>query len=184
MDENQDQTQDQTPSPLIRDKSPVISPLIPSSRGTSSLIPGLKRVLIKPKFTIPTKIVPILIIIVVLSAGIFSGLILSSRNKSQSAKVKSAIQEENLTPEQKTSFNQTFRDQAEGVIQKNDKLDKYAQGTHKLIRPGGEDQTAYLTSSVLDLDQYLGKKAKVFGETFGSSQVGWLMDVGKVEVQK
>ena len=28
-----------------------------------------------------------------------------------------------------------------------------------------------------------GKKVKVFGETFGSSQVGWLMDVGKVEVQ-
>jgi len=50
------------------------------------------------------------------------------------------------------------------------------------LRPGGESQTAYLTSSVLDLDEYVGKKVKVFGETFGSSQVGWLMDVGKVEV--
>lgn len=149
----------------------------------SSPIPGLKRVPIKARFSLPTKAVPILIIIVVLAAGIFSGLVLSSRNKSRASTAKSSIQEENLTPEQKTSFNQTFKDSAEGVIQKNDKLDKYAQGTHKLIRPGGEDQTAFLTSSVLDLDQYVGKKVKVFGETFGSTQVGWLMDVGKVEVQ-
>lgn len=147
-------------------------------------IPGLKRVPLpsESKFGIPAKIVPIVIIVLVVGAGILSGLVLSSRSKSQSS-IKAAINEESLSPEQKTSFNQTFKDSAEGVIQKNDKLDKYAQGTHRLIRPGGDSQTAYLTSSVLDLDQYVGKKVKVFGETFGSSQVGWLMDVGKVEVQ-
>lgn len=128
-----------------------------------------------------SKFIPIIIIILVVGAGIFSGLVVSSRNKS--AKISSAaISEENLTPQAKESFAQTFRDQAEGTIEKNDQFDKYAQGTHKLIRPGGESQTAYLTSSVLDLDQYLGKKVKVYGETFGSSQVGWLMDVGKVDV--
>ena len=31
-------------------------------------------------------------------------------------------------------------------------------------------------------DEYVGKKVKVYGETFGSGQVAWLMDVGKVEV--
>jgi len=132
---------------------------------------------------LPTKFLPIFIILVVVTAGIFSGLVFSSRNKI--AKVnsqKAALSEETLTGEQKQSFNQTFRDEAEGVVERNDKLDKYAQGTHKLIRPGGESQTAYLTSSVLDLDEYVGKKVKVFGETFGSSQVGWLMDVGKVEI--
>lgn len=148
-------------------------------------IPGLKRApfMAKPKFKIPTNIVPIVIIVLVVGAGILSGLVISSRSKSQTSGTKAAIDVSSLTPEQTTSFNQTFKDSAEGVIQKNDKLDKYAQGTHRLIRPGGDDQTAYLTSSVLDLDQYVGKKVKVFGETFGSSQVGWLMDVGKVEVQ-
>lgn len=126
-----------------------------------------------------SKALPFLIIIIIVGAGIFSGLVLSSRNKSAA---QSAIKEEDLTPQAKESFNQTFRDEAEGTIEKNDELDKYAQGTHKLIRPGGEDQTAFLTSSVLDLDEFVGKKVKVFGETFGSSQVGWLMDVGKVEV--
>lgn len=134
-----------------------------------------------------SKYLPILIIVLLVAAGIISGLVLSSRNKAAAQNksiAKSAIDENTLAPAQKQSFNQTFKDQAEGVVQKNDKLDKYAQGTHKLIRPGGDSQTAFLTSSVLDLDAYLGKKVKVFGETFGSSQVGWLMDVGKVEVQK
>lgn len=126
------------------------------------------------------KAAPFLIVLAIVAAGIFSGLVASSRGKSAAS---SSIKEEELTPEVKQSFAQTFRDEAEGTIEKNAEFDTYAQGTHKLLRPGGEDQTAFLTSSVLDLDEYVGKKVKVFGETFGSSQVGWLMDVGKVEVQ-
>ncbi len=128
------------------------------------------------------KLTPIVLIIFIIAGGAISGLYLSSLAR-KTAEKSPISQEEQLTPEVKQSFNQTFRDQAEGVVEKNDKLDKYAQGTHKLNRLGGESQTAFLTSSVLDLDQYVGKKVKVFGETFGSSQVGWLMDVGKVEVQ-
>lgn len=131
-------------------------------------------------------IIPIVLIALVVVAGIFTGIVLSSRGKNAAkakAASKASINEDTLNPEQKQSFTQTFRDSSDGVIQKNDTMDKYAQGTHRLVRPGGEDQTAFLTSSVLDLDQFIGKKVKVFGETFGSSQVGWLMDVGKVEVQ-
>lgn len=130
-----------------------------------------------------SKFLPFIIIILVVAAGIFSGLIASSRTKAKASQSASVVEEE-LSGPQKESFSQTFRDQAEGTIEKNDKPDKYAQGTHKLLRPGGESQTAYLTSSVLDLDQYVGKKVKVSGETFGSSQVGWLMDVGKVEINE
>lgn len=126
-------------------------------------------------------IIPIAVIVIIVAAGILTGIIISSRNKNAIIAKKAALVEEDLPEAQKQSFSKTFRDDAEGVIEKND-LDKYAQGTHKLIRPGGEDQTAFLTSSVLDLDQYIGKKVKVFGETFSSSQVGWLMDVGKVEI--
>jgi len=128
------------------------------------------------------KFLPFILIIVIVTAGIFSGLVFSSRSKSSQLPSGSIANEESLSPEVQESFNQTFRDEAEGTIERNDEKDKYAQGTHKLIRPGGESQTAYLTSSTLDLDDYNGKKVKVFGETFGSSQVGWLMDVGKVEV--
>jgi len=149
----------------------------------------------QPRQTIPfrssskngmlSKLLPLVLIIVIVAIGTFSGLLLSSKAKSSQKLAASAFQnQKDLPPDVQKSFNQTFKDQAEGVIQKNDQFDKYAQGTHKLIRPGGESQTAYLTSSVLDLDQYNGKKVKVYGETFGSSQVGWLMDVGKVEVEQ
>ena len=137
-----------------------------------------------PKQAKLTKIIPYLVVVLLVGLGIFTGLVASSvqKAKAQNQQAKS-IEEEELSPQQQESFAQTFRDEAEGTVEKNDDLDKYAQGTHKLLRPGGESQTAYLTSSVLDLDEYVGKKVKVFGETFGSSQVGWLMDVGKVEVQ-
>ncbi len=41
-----------------------------------------------------------------------------------------------------------------------------------------------LTSSVVDLSQYEGKKVKVYGETQKAIKEGWLMDVGKVEEAK
>lgn len=72
-----------------------------------------------------------------------------------------------------------FKDQAVGIIEKGG-VD--GEGTHKLIREGGPSQTAYLTSSVLDLDQFVGKKVRVWGETFAAQKAGWLMDVGRVEV--
>lgn len=158
--------------PINPQVNPQTAPQVQTLKKTPSQVPTSKF----------KKFLPFILIIVIVTAGIFSGLIFSSRSKSSQLPPGSVASEENLSPEVKESFNQTFRDEAEGIIESNDEKDKYAQGTHKLIRPGGESQTAYLTSSTLDLDDYNGKKVKVFGETFGSSQVGWLMDVGKVEV--
>lgn len=75
----------------------------------------------------------------------------------------------------------TFRDSAEGRIEVNDNSD-IPEGSHKLIRPGGPSQTAYLTSSVVDLSQFLGKCVQVWGETFAAQRAGWLMDVGRVKI--
>lgn len=72
-----------------------------------------------------------------------------------------------------------FKDSAEGELQIGG---INGEGTHRLIRAGGESQTVYLTSSVLDLSQFEGKNVKVWGETFAAQKAGWLMDVGKVEV--
>jgi len=51
-----------------------------------------------------------------------------------------------------------------------------------LIRPGGDSQNVYLTSTVIDLESFVGKKVEVWGETIGAREAGWLMDVGKVKV--
>jgi len=74
----------------------------------------------------------------------------------------------------------TFKDSAVGVIQK-DGTD--GEGTHQLIRDGGPSQTVTLMSSVIDLDQYAGKKVKVYGQTMAAQKAAWLMDVGRVELQ-
>lgn len=56
------------------------------------------------------------------------------------------------------------------------------EGAYHLVRPGGDSQNVYLTSSTVDLSQFVGKKIKVWGKTQTAQYAGWLMDVGKVEV--
>ncbi len=75
----------------------------------------------------------------------------------------------------------TFPDEAEGTLKEGG---FEGEGSFHLERPGGEDQTAYLTSSTVDLAEFVGKKVKVRGQTFTAEKAGWLMDVGYVEVVK
>jgi len=77
------------------------------------------------------------------------------------------------------SNNEVFKDSAEGYLEKGG-ID--GEGSHKLLRSGGVSQTVYLTSSVTDLDKFIGMEIKVWGETYQGQQAGWLMDVGKIEV--
>lgn len=56
------------------------------------------------------------------------------------------------------------------------------EGQFHLVRPGGDSQSVYLTSSTLDLSKFVGKKIKVWGQTQAAQYAGWLMDVGRVEV--
>ena len=73
----------------------------------------------------------------------------------------------------------TFKDVAEGEL-KEGGID--GEGQYHLVRPGGETQYVYLTSSVVDLGLIKGRKIKVWGQTQKAQSAPWLMDVGKVEV--
>ncbi|MDO8741867.1 MAG: hypothetical protein Q7J11_01850, partial [Candidatus Roizmanbacteria bacterium] len=75
----------------------------------------------------------------------------------------------------------TFKDSAEGVLREGG-ID--GEGNFHLERPGGVSQNVYMTSTTVDLSNYIGKKVKVWGQTFQAEKAGWLMDVGSVEVQK
>lgn len=74
----------------------------------------------------------------------------------------------------------TFRDTATGNLSENDGK-VTTEGTHILLR-GDVSQNVYLTSSVIDLSKYTGKKVQVWGETFQGQKAGWLMDVGRIKV--
>lgn len=57
-----------------------------------------------------------------------------------------------------------------------------SEGSHHLVRPGGESQNVYLSSSVMDLKLFEGARVKVSGETFKGQKAGWLMDAVRLEV--
>ncbi len=56
------------------------------------------------------------------------------------------------------------------------------EGTHYLERDAGESKRVYLTSTVLDLQSFEGKKVQVWGNTVASQNAPWLLDVGKIKV--
>jgi len=76
---------------------------------------------------------------------------------------------------------ETFKDQAEGIL-KDGGFE--GEGSFHLERPGGISQNVYMTSTTIDLSQFLGKKVRVWGATFETEKAGWLMDVGYIEVIK
>lgn len=78
-----------------------------------------------------------------------------------------------------TGDTKIFKDTAEGKLEEGG---VEGEGQYHLVRPGGDSQNVYLTSSLVDLSLFLGKKIKVWGETQRAQTAGWLMDVGRVEI--
>lgn len=73
-----------------------------------------------------------------------------------------------------------YPDTAEGKLQTGG---IEGEGAYHLVRPGGDSQNVYLTSSEVDLSQFVNKQIEVWGKTQAAQHAGWLMDVGRVEVQ-
>lgn len=73
----------------------------------------------------------------------------------------------------------SFRDNVQGILQPGG---IGGEGSHHLERGIDKSQWVYLTSSVVDLDNFAGHKVEVWGETFQGKKAGWLMDVGKLKV--
>lgn len=127
-------------------------------------------------------IAPLLVIgLLVISAGVGTGWFLSggSKGKVLGNGSEAAPGAKQTETEAGIADEETFRDSAEGTLESGG---IEGEGTHHLVREGGESQTVYLTSTVIDLESFVGKKVKVWGETITARQAGWLMDVGKVKV--
>lgn len=118
-------------------------------------------------------------IVLIIAGGILSGFLLSSATRRQATIAPTTSSQTGASKVVGSPDSKTFRDTAEGVLEVGS---INGEGTHRLVRSGGESQTVYLTSSVLDLNQFIGKKVRVWGETFAAKKAGWLMDVGKIEI--
>ncbi|MDO8582959.1 MAG: hypothetical protein Q7R51_00325 [bacterium] len=74
----------------------------------------------------------------------------------------------------------TFKDTVSGVLKAGG---INGEGQFHLVRPGGDSQNVYMTSTSVDLAKLIGRKIKVWGQTQKAQYgAGWLMDVGRIEV--
>lgn len=121
--------------------------------------------------------VVLLVYVILLFLGIGTGYILSRKSAGPLAPKGTPITANKVVGVQDAS---TFKDCATGKIEKDG---VEGEGTHKLVREGGPSQTAYLISSIVDLDQYVGLPVKVCGQTLAAKKVSWLMDVGRLELE-
>jgi hypothetical protein len=127
-------------------------------------------------------ILPALLIVVMVFLGVFSGYQASKKVKGSSIeKLPSGeVAKEEIGKGKEFGMKDPGKaDNTIGVIEKGG---INGEGTHQLLREGGPSQTVYMTSSVLDLDQFVGEKVQVWGETNKAQKAGWLMDVIKLKV--
>lgn len=145
--------------------------------GKAATVPGTPESKVQ-KEKIMTK-QTILIFIAVILLGIGTGFVFNLK-KSSTVTVTSGTNVATLP--KGTVFGsdeKTFKDSAEGVLKKGG---VNGEGAYHLERPGGASQNVYLTSSVLDLSQLVGRKIKVWGQTNSAQTAGWLMDVGRAQI--
>ena len=116
--------------------------------------------------------------LVVVVLGILTGWMLSGKagtgGSASAPNVKVTANEAGILDES------TFKgDTAEGTLKEGGIS---GEGTHYLEREGGPVKNVYLTSSVIDLQSFVGKRVMIWGETLSAKKAGWLMDVIKVKV--
>lgn len=127
------------------------------------------------------KIVGLLVVLVIL--GIVTGFALSKYTATTGNVLPGVSQLTSSVDKGKTygsNDTKTFKDTAEGVLRGGGIA---SEGQYHLVRPGGDSQNVYMTSSTVDLSQFIGKKIKVWGQTQQAQHAGWLMDVGRVEIE-
>jgi len=139
--------------------------------------------------TAPPLSKPILFIIIILTLSLgywASRLIPVSKNSLLQNQNILITNPENLTEPKQIEPNKlygnlskAFKDTATGTIEKGS---INGEGTHILNRPGGLSQRASLTSSVIDLDLFVGKNVEIKGETNASTKTSWLLDVGTIKI--
>lgn len=140
----------------------------------------LKAVTSKNNWPIVAGVIVGALILGILSG--FGGTLLTSNNSSKSTSSNGASEgSDDSIGSAGILDKETFKDDAEGVLKEGG---FEGEGSFHLERPGGISQNVYMTSTTIDLSQFLGKKVRVWGATFETEKAGWLMDVGYIEVIK
>lgn len=143
--------------------------------NTQKIVKPLETPNQKPRFS-SSNLIMASVSLLVISAGILTGYLLSRNGSNQVTLTTTAV----VTDKEAGVVDEkTFPDTTEGILESGG---INGEGTHHIVRGIGPSQYAYLTSTVIDLDKFVGKKVQVWGQTISGKKAGWLMDVGKVKV--
>lgn len=123
----------------------------------------------------------LVVLLVFVAAGISGGYVLSHQGVANTLGKASPLSASSIQKGSVYGTNDTatFKDTTTGTVT-NGGIE--GEGQFHLVRPGGDSQNVYMTSSLVDLSLFVGKKVKVWGQTQTAKKAGWLMDVGRVEV--
>jgi len=127
------------------------------------------------------KLVYIGVGLLVVLAGVGTGWLFSGRSSVGEGAINvSKTNEEGEVMEAGIEDSVAFPDSAEGILVEGG-VD--GEGTHHLDRSDlGPGKDVYLTSTVIDLQSFVGKKVQIWGQTIAGHEAAWLMDVGRIKV--
>jgi len=135
-----------------------------------------------PKKTGKNTIILIVVSLFIVLAGIGTGWLLSGgASGSGGSKVEDSTVTEMVDSESEAGIadESLFEEESpEGLLVEGG---INGEGTHHLERDGGPSKYVYLTSTLINLQDFVGKKVKVWGDTLSGKSAGWLMDVGKIK---
>ncbi len=165
------QRSDQMPEP--EQKSPAVSEV-----SDNSLMKDI------PKSSYRHTIVLVAVSFVVVVAGVATGWFLSGVTRADGGSTKSSqnlqtgtsgeVKEAGIDDE--SLFE---KETPEGILVEGG---INGEGTHYLDRGLGPEKNVYLTSTALDLQSFVGKRVRVWGNTVAAQYAPWLMDVGRIKV--
>lgn len=124
----------------------------------------------------------VIAIAVVLFLGVGTGWAFAKKSTTTTSNTPATVTTSNsvnTTTEAGINDSSAFPDSAQGILTEGG---IGGEGTHHLDRGMGAAKDVYLTSTVINLQSFVGKKVEVQGQTISGKKAGWLMDVGKVKV--
>ncbi len=151
----------------------------------SSNVSGVQATPVLKKFKSSRRNTLILVAtsLVIIVAGVGTGYLLSRRT---AAKGEVGTKGTEVTTNAKGDVTEAgvedtsaFPDEAEGVLKEGG---IGGEGTHYLDRALGPEKNVYLFSTTLNLQSFVDKKVKVWGQTVSGKKAGWLMDVGRIKI--
>ena len=156
-----------------------------SDEKTSSQPATGEKPLVKPlklkKFN-KGSLLTILASFLIVLLGVATGWFLAGKGVSSTSGGKTSSNQVSDTKDLKEAGvgdPSSYQSSVEGVLKEGGIK---GEGTHYLDRDLGESKYVYLTSSVIDLNQFVGKKVTVWGDTISARYASWLIDVGLIKV--